>query len=258
MVFSRAQALLSLTAAALVAASFCAAQQPARLTFDIASIHLTRPGETNGFIKALPGGQEYVSQNIPVKLMISLMYKIPQRQISGAPGWLTSDPYDIDAKATASYSIDDLHLMFQNLLSDRFNLRFHMETRPGNVYALTLDPGKPLIMKLNDSPQTYAIPLNFAANAFHGIRVPMPYLTWFLGQELQDDERPVIDQTGLTGNYDFTLSFAPVIPPGATVPPDDRPSLFEAVKDQLGLKLTPEKGPVPYLVIDHIDRPSEN
>ena len=91
----------------------------------------------------------------------------------------------------------------------------------------------------------------------------MHYLTWLLGQQLQSEGRPVIDRTGLTGNYDFTLSFLPDSARNASpdnLPPElrDRPSLFDALKEQLGLKLQPEKGPVEYLVIDHVERPSAN
>jgi uncharacterized protein (TIGR03435 family) len=76
---------------------------------------------------------------------------------------------------------------------------------------------------------------------------------------LQNDERPVVDQTGLTGAYDFTLSFRPQLPPDATTDEqDNRPTIFDALRDELGLELIPKKGPVEYLVIDHIERPSEN
>jgi uncharacterized protein (TIGR03435 family) len=152
--------------------------------------------------------------------------------------------------------------MFQSLLADRLGLKFHIETKQGNVYALSVDPAG-LRMKPNDSPQDYNIPVNFATNGFVGRRVPMPYLCWFLGQQLQDDARPVVDETGLKGNYDFSLSFRPVRPPDASredsgAPPDDRPSIYDALKEQVGLRLQPQKGPVDYLVIDSIQKPSEN
>jgi uncharacterized protein (TIGR03435 family) len=236
--------------------------QPRRLTFDVATIRLSEPGLQNGGIKPLPGGNGYTVKNIPVKLMISLMYRVPMRQISGEPEWVNNDRYDIEAKTDGSYSTDDLHIMFQNLLADRFNLKFHIETKEGNVYALMLDtPGSK--MKVNDSPQDYKIPLNFGPEGAVGTRVPMPYFCWFLGQQLQNDERPVIDRTGLQGNYDFTLSFMPELPPGAqrdNLPTEllNRPSIFDAVKQQLGLKLVQQKGPVDHYVIDHIDRPSDN
>src|SRR5665213_3846385 len=110
-----------------------------RLTFEVATIRPSTATDLNGGIKALPGGQEYTSRNIPIKLIISLMYKVPMRQIEGGPAWLANDRYDIEAKADHSYNVDDLHVMFQNLLADRFKLKFHKEVREGNVYALTVD-----------------------------------------------------------------------------------------------------------------------
>lgn len=236
---------------------------PPRLTFEVASIHPTKPGTVNGMVKPLPGGLGYTSRNIPIKLIFSLMYRVPMRQISGAPDWLGSDTYDIEAKADHAYSVDDLHVMFQNLLVDRLGLKFHKETREGPVYALAVSPSG-FRMKPNSTPENFEIPMNFGADGgMIGKRVPMPYLCWFLGQQLQGDQRPVVDLTGLSGFYDFTLLFAPQLPPDVprdSLPPGllDRPSLFEAVKQQLGLTLTAQKGPVDYYVIDHVERPSEN
>jgi uncharacterized protein (TIGR03435 family) len=78
------------------------------------------------------------AEGVPVKLMISLMYKIPMRQITGGPGWLDTDLFDVDAKVDKSYNLDDLHTMFQNLLADEFKLKFHKETKEGPVYALVV------------------------------------------------------------------------------------------------------------------------
>jgi len=253
-------------AAALIAlalASIANAQDKPRLTFDVASIHLTKPGTTNGGIKPLPGGHGYTAQNIPIKLIMSLMYKVPMRQIEGGPSWWENDRYDIEARVDGAYSVDDLHTMFQNLLADRFGLKFHKESREGNVYALTVDPSG-LKMKPNDSAEDFNIPMiPRDQTTFVGTRVPLVYLSWFLGQALQRDERPVLDKTGLTKNYDFTLSFLPPLPPEISkddLPPEirDKPSIFDAVRDQLGLRLDAQRGPVEHYVIDHIDKPSEN
>jgi uncharacterized protein (TIGR03435 family) len=244
----------------LIAAAICllpvsfthAQDKPTRLTFDVAVIRQSDPAERNGGIKPLPGGNGYSAQNISVRLMISLMYKIPLRQITGGPDWLDTD----------RYNVDDLHTMYQNLLADRFNLKFHIETKEGAVYALMLDtPGSK--MKVNESPQDFKIPITFSPEAAIGVRVPMSYLAWFLSQQVQNSHRPVIDLTGLDKNYDFTLSFLPELPPDVSrenLPPNvrDRPSIYDAVKQQLGLKLVPQKGPINYYVIDHIDRPSDN
>src|ERR1022692_1924906 len=89
--------------------------------------------------------------------MISLMYKVPFRQITGGPGWLDNDLYDVDAKADHSYNLDDLHTMFQNMLADEFKLKFHKETKEGPVYALMVDKSGSK-MKVNESPQEVEIP----------------------------------------------------------------------------------------------------
>jgi uncharacterized protein (TIGR03435 family) len=241
-----------------------AQDRPPRLTFEVASIKPAKPGAPAGGIKAMPGGEEYIAQNAPVKLIISLMYKVPMRQISGGPDWINTDLYEIDAKADHSYNLDDLHTMFQNLLVDEFKLQFHKETKEGPVYALTLDKSG-LKMKANETPQDFEIPIKGAPDGvFTGVRVPLQYLCWWLGQTaLQRDQRPVIDMTGLTGNYDFKLSFLPELPPNFPVenlPPGfaDRPSIYDALKQQLGLKLEPQKGPVDFFVIDHVEKPAEN
>jgi uncharacterized protein (TIGR03435 family) len=245
----------------LISLSFLCAPSMAqeRLGFDVVSIHPSNANDLNGGIKPLPGGYGYEAKNIPVKLMISLMYRVPMRQIEGAPEWLSSERFDVEAKADHAYGVEDLREMYRNMLAERFSLRFHKESRPGNIYALTVDPGG-LKMKRNDSPQDYKIPVNFTANGFMGRRVPMPYLCWFLGGQLQDDARPVVDQTGLEGNYDFDLSFRPLRGGGedAGAAADDRPMLYDALRQQLGLKLQPAKGQVEYLVIDGVERPSAN
>ena len=240
-----------------------AQEKPARLTFDVASIRLAKPDEPNGMIKALPGGHGYTAQNVPVKLMMALMYKVPIRQIKGGPEWMDSDHYDVEARADGSYSLDDLHVMFQNLLADRFGLKFHVETREGNVYALTVDPAG-VKMKPDTAAQDYQIPITYGPDGGAiGRRVDLEYLRWWLGQQLQRDQRPVVDLTGLTGHWDFRIHFAPVLPPDAAkeaLPPElaSLPSIFDAVREQLGLKLTPEKGPVEFYTIEHVERPTEN
>jgi uncharacterized protein (TIGR03435 family) len=248
----------------LLAAGLCAQDKPARLTFEVSSIKPADTSTPGGGIKALPGGQEYRAQRVPVLLIISLMYKVPIRQITGGPGWLATDLWDIQAKADHSYNIDDLHAMFQNLLTDEFKLRFHKENREGSVYALLQDKSGSK-MKANTSEEDFKIPIARGPDGtVAGTRVPMQYFAWWLGQQvLQREGRPVIDRTGLTGNYDFNLSFAPDLPPDAprdNLPPGllDRPTIFDALRQQLGLKLEPGKGPVEFFVIDSAEKPAAN
>jgi uncharacterized protein (TIGR03435 family) len=153
--------------------------------------------------------------------------------------------------------------MFQNLLADEFKLKFHKEIKQGPVYVLTVDKAG-MKMKVNDSPQDFEIPIGGGrGGVLAGKRVPMQYLCYFLANSLRNEDRPVIDKTGLTGNYDFSLSFMPELPPGFKVedlPAEfrDRPSLFDALRDQLGLRLEAQKGPVEYYVIDSVEKPAEN
>jgi len=245
---------------ALAVGSLAAAQE--RLTFEVSSIKPGKPGGRSGGIKALPGGQTYKAENVPLKLIVSLMYKVPMRQISGGPGWIDSDLWDIEAKAAHSYSLDDLHIMFQHLLEDEFKLKFHKDIKEGPVYALTVDKGGSK-MKLNETPEDFEIPIKGAGRGgdIVGTRVPMSYLAWWLGLVLQMEQRPVIDKTGLDKFYDFRLAFLPELPPGFNrdkLPPEllDKPSIFDALKQQLGLKLEPQKGPIEYYVIDSAEKPS--
>lgn len=235
----------------------------ANLRFEVVSIRPSRRNDLNGGIKATPGGAGYAAENIPVKLMISLMYKVPMRQIKGEPEWLATERYDVQAKADGAYNIDDLHTMYQNLLADRFGLKVHREYKDGPVYALLLEPGGTKMIA-NSSPEDFQIPVNFVdGSAVRGRRVPMNYLVWFLGQMLQNDARPVADMTGLKGNWDFDLKFRPMglsqeALEGLPREMLDRPTIFDALKEQLGLRLVAQRGPVEYLVVDHVERPGEN
>ncbi len=241
----------------------CGQEKPARLTFEVFSIKPAKPGARGGGIKPKSAGQGYIAENATVRLMISLMYRMPVDKVTGGPGWLDSELWDVEAKADKQYNTDDLHTMFQNLLADEFKLKFHRETKEGPVYVLSVDKGGSK-MKVNDSPQDYEIPiLGGPGRIFNGKRVPMEYLCYFLGQVMRNDSRPVIDKTGLMGYYDFTLTFLPDLPPGVNredIPAEllDRPNIFDALKQQLGLKLEAQKGPVTYYVIDHVERPAGN
>ena len=254
--------LLSLTAAAALAQTpSLPTPEQANLQFEVASIRPSKPDAPFGSIKAAAGGDGYSAQGEPVRLMISLMFRIPERQIKG-PDWLEKDRFDIEAKADKKYTVDELHAMYQNLLIDRFKLKYHLETKEANAYVLTVDKVG-LKMVPDAKPEDFSIPwIPQGYGSVKGTRVPIPYLCWQLGQILQDDERPVVDETGLKGKYDFTLIW---LPSNADqfrdkLPPDvfERPIIFTAVREQLGLKLTAQKGPVTYFVVDHIERPTEN
>lgn len=243
-----------------VAAAAVAQDQPARLTFDVATIKPSEPGAEGGGIQPLPGGQGYTARATSLRLIMALMYRLPVWRIEGGPVWLGSDLWDIEAKADRPHSIDDLHAMFQNLLADRFGLQFHKDIRRGAVYALTID-GPGIRMKANESPEDYEIPIQLSQEwVATGKRVSMEYLSWWLGQMMPNEQRPVIDMTGLPGNYDFTLRFAPEFPLGVGITDrQSRPGLAYALQDQLGLRLDLQRrGQIEYYVIDSAAKPSGN
>jgi len=166
-------------------------------------------------MKVLPGGQEFVAQNFPIRLMIARMHWVPSRQITGGPEWTDSELWDIQAKADRrGYTREQMMEMLGNLLEEEFKLKLRKDVKEGPVYALTVDKSG-LKMKVNESPENFEIPIQGGLGGVTvGKRVAMERLCFQLGSFLQNDGRPVIDKTGLTGYYDFTLSFLPELPPG--------------------------------------------
>lgn len=235
---------------------------PKRLEFEVAAIHPAKPGLGGGMVKPMPNGTGYIVQNMTAKTLMAVMYRIPAQRIEGGPDWFGTETFDVEARADGSYSLDDLHTMFKNLLADRFGLKFHIETREGPVYNLVVAKGG-LKMKPNGDKGDLNVPMiPNGPGVFVGTKVPMEYLCWFLGQQLGDNSRPVVDRTGLTQVYDFTLTFVPQFPgvPTDKLDPSlqNRPVLSDAVEDQLGLKLEPVRGPVQHYVLDNVSKPSEN
>ena len=203
--------------------------------------------------------------------------------IEGGPDWIHSETFGIDAKSDGHPGIlMMLGSMMQAILEDRFKLRIHRETRQGPVYELALGKGSPKLKPFQDgscTPVLVGHPLPPLASGQHYCRrVVNPRgsvdieggtlsdLAGLLGMAL---DRPVIDKTGITDLFEIHLKFSPddfAAPRPATtdtgapaaVSSPDAPGIFQAIQEQLGLKLAPAKGPVDVLAIDHIERPSEN
>lgn len=228
------------------------------LAFEVASVKPSMPGGRGGGIRPMPGGQTYVATNVPLRLMIKVMYRINDSQIVGGTDWMDTDLWDVDAKAERPSSIDELHEMFQTLLAERFKLRFHRERKELAAYVLSVDKAGSRL-KVSDSKEPFDVPIKPGDRPGKsvGTRVPMEYLCFYLAQILNV---PVVDQTGLDGFYDFTLELpapAPLLTPGPA-PAADGPDLFTAIRQQLGLKLESRKTPVEVFVIDHVERPTNN
>jgi uncharacterized protein (TIGR03435 family) len=202
--------------------------------------------------------------------MILYAYKLHDFQLSGGPNWLTTDTWEVTAKVDqppANYDSlpndarDALaRQRLQAVLAQRFNLKCHYETRELPVYNLILAKGgSRLTPTPADAKNIGSLSSNGRNRARHidGTGVSLPFITAVLSQPLG---RIVIDKTGLTGLYTFSLSYTS--DPGAASSANDdtatAPTIFTALEEQLGLKLESAKGPVPILVIDDIQKPSEN
>ena len=254
---------LCIAAFALVGGLFAQSAEKKPLVFEVASIKPSQPGGQGGGIRAMPGGQTYVAQNATLRLMIMLMYKMADRQVVGGPAWMNSDLWDVNAKAEHPSNIDQLHEMFQTMLVDRFQLRFHIETKEQSAYVLTVDKSGSK-MKKNLSPEPFDFPLKpNGPGKLVAQHLDMKYFSWWLGQPLQT---PVVNMTGLDGFYDFNLELPPPDPDRVKAESDrkaegdrrDPTDLFAAIRDQLGLKVEMRKAPVPIMVIDSAQKPSEN
>jgi uncharacterized protein (TIGR03435 family) len=245
-------------------------------TFEVASI---RPNSRGGgtFVQALPG--TLAMTNFSLRTLIVFAYGIQGYQISGEPSWISSQNYDIQAKAEGNTSVNQMEgPMLRALLADRFKLVFHRETKQLPVYELTLAKGGVKLQPTKEGSctpyQTDAPPPPASATGAIQTFCGYPHLTSsgsnraldgagvsmeVLGTNLSRLElrRTVIDKTGLTGTFDVHLKWT--IDPGAA-PSDNLTglSIYTALQEQMGLKLTSAQGPVEVLVIDHIEKPSDN
>jgi bla regulator protein blaR1 len=240
--------LLMRTVALLIAMAILALGQK----FEVASIKPTaKPGYLS--IDFLPGGR-FSAKSITVHMLLRNAYGVQDYQVVGGPGWTASDGFDIEAKAVADagdVSHEQVLKMIQALLADRFQLVVHRETRQLPVYNLvTAKNGA--TMKVADSSAEIARTMKMGELVTK--KMSMTMLANLLVYEL---DRPVVDATGLKGDYAFTLQYTRGLGE-SDAGPAERPSLFTAVQDQLGLRLESAKGPVEVLVIDHVEKPSEN
>jgi uncharacterized protein (TIGR03435 family) len=240
--------------------SLCALAQ-APLTFEVASFKPAAPGARGGIIRQMPGNQRYLATNIPLRAIMTVAYSVTDRQISGGPSWVGTDPYDIDARAAQPRTPEELHDMLARLIEERFQLRIRHEKKELPIYELVVDKNGPKLTE-HDPADLNHPPMEATADGLKGTNVTMNYFAFVLSRTL---DRNVIDKTGLPARYDLTLQFAREGPgrmggpEGGRGPVEqDGPTIFTALREQLGLRLVPAKGPVDFLVIEHAEKPSDN
>jgi uncharacterized protein (TIGR03435 family) len=264
-----------------------------------------RPGSRD------PG--QYTATNLPLSRLIMEAYNIRSYQVTG-PSWIDSTRFDVVAKVPVGATEEQFRLMLQNLLAERFKLKIHKESKDVPIYALLVGKGgikmkesAPLDPNATDTPRPMAPPQSGGGGGGgavrdrdgmprmapggrgammmmgpNGMRMQGGHMTMDRLADILSNQlgRPVVDMTGLTAEYDYTLDFSPeglqMGPKGMPMPPpgagggdrggpspdgarDSAPTLFTAVREQLGLKLDARRGPVDLIVVDNAEKtPTEN
>jgi uncharacterized protein (TIGR03435 family) len=266
--------------------------------YDVVSIKPAQPG--NGGRGRGGRGQPtdgLTMNNVAIQLLFEQAFNVREDQISGAPSWISSERYDVNAKMDTALA-DELQKlsvtdrsaargkMMQALLADRLKLAFHRETKERPIYSLIVAKNGPKLQTPNPNAeitstdgtkrpiaagvagQLYIVQPNPGEFTMMGYSVPVSALVSLLTGQL---DRPVFDKTELSGTYDITMKWS-ADDTGSAVPGTSQPSaarplriadffdagMFTALQEQLGLKLEPGKGPVEIIVIDRIERPSGN
>jgi uncharacterized protein (TIGR03435 family) len=229
--------------------------------FEVASITPCKPGtpalpgqDRGMFQFALPGGR-FTARATTVQLLFEWAYGVMPWQHSGGPSWLDDDRYDIIAKAAGNATDDEMKRMLQTLLVERFKLKFHRETRDAPVLILSAGKTPPKLFppKEGESRSLKIIPTSGEDKKIVtwrtiATRYSFDQLNQTFARQLG---RTIVNQTGLAGDFDFTLDF---------VPDEERPNpldpaiIISAMRDQLGLVVKAQRGPVEFLVIDSLEK----
>jgi uncharacterized protein (TIGR03435 family) len=269
---------------ASVAASCLHAQTPIveepnytpTLVFDVATIRLAPPPDANFHVSVSspPHSSRFSASNLPIKALIQIAYGF-DAPVANAPDWCTNTLYVVEARSDeaadaklANLTENEVRLEKRHairvLLAQRLELKTHLETRDSSIYRLVLAKGGVKMQTVPKPPTANGEapapppPANVQAHGtrqgleFVGSDAPIQAISGALSSMV---ERPVVDRTGLTGIYNYTLQFGRE---WSADNADGWPSIFTAVEEQLGLKLEAVHESVPNLVVDHIAKPSEN
>jgi uncharacterized protein (TIGR03435 family) len=250
-----------------------------RPVFEVASVRENASGARPVVISMSPRGDVTIV-NAPLRTVIAYAFELRSYQLSGDPAWLSTVRVDIAAKPSATATVSEARLMLQNLLRERFGLEVRMETETREVYALVEAlPGRlgeSLRRSRHDCRAYLAAGNSFTADEAPRDATGMPLCNSTLtgsggGFRMRSGgvplstlaerlepfvDRPVIDATGLAGNFDVAIRFAPTA--GGRASNSEAPSIYTAVQEQLGLRLEPQERPISVLVIVAVERPTPN
>jgi len=260
---------------AFVALNCAFAQQSAskRPEFAVASV---KPSDSPGRSEIGNFNGRSHARNATLKMIMAVAYQVPIFQISGGPAWADSERFEIEGKAEdPKTGYIQLRLMLQSLLEERFHLRLHHETKVSSVYSLVVSKRGVRMTRSADQTSSDAtgVPSSPADGPPRGSFLSGPgllvanatFMSVFAKVLTPELERPVLDKTNLLGRYDISLKWTPDIQrtgdaAGQDIAPNapDLPSLITALREQLGLELKSDRGPVDFLKIDSAEKPSPN
>jgi uncharacterized protein (TIGR03435 family) len=236
-------------------------------SFDVATIKPNNSGASS--IQGLTmNGRNFATRNSSLADLIGFAYEVQSKQIVSGPDWLDKDRYDIAAvpDQEGAPNVQQLRLMVQKLLASRFNLKFHHDQRELSAYVLTVGKnGQKLTpTQLKGSLPGMGMRPGPTGLTLLGANARLADFTGFLQMLVLD--RPVVDRTGITGRFDYNVTFTPDDSEFNGHPPklpqtetsDSAPNLFAAIQEQLGLKLDAQKTSVDVIAIDHVEKPSAN
>jgi len=245
--------LLALAAVSLLA-------QTPTPAFEVASVKPSAPNQRGAGIVPEPGGLKV--RNVPLAYLIREAYGVQTFQVSGIPAWANSARYDIDARAADRQA--NKHLlreMLATLLADRFHLAIHRGSKELPIYLLVVAKGGPKMELVENPPAQHGIDYRNGGTTILGRAADMEEVAESLSFRIG---RQVTDHTDLKGRYNFKIEFTPdeAVPrfgqeTGPAGDPDGS-SLFTALQEQAGLRLHPGRGPVEFIIVDRVDRPTED
>ena len=242
-----------------------AASRPKFDAFEVATVKVSDENSKGRYI-TMQSDHRFIEKNYTVKGLIAAAYDLNPKTISGEPGWANSDHYDIEAVTPGAVrpTHDEQMTMLRAVLKERFGLGFHREKKEFSIYGLEVAKGG---AKLKASASA-DVPPTVGPGVVYPQKIVLPGRNATLGElaslfQRAILDRPVVDETGLPGRYDFDLEWAPDETQfGGDVPKAAETAvalpLFEAIEQQMGLRLEAKRGMVDSLVVDGVEKPSGN